>query len=282
LKIVQEAFYLEVNGGECFAVHRAPYGLARAVILHLPAFGDEMNKARAMTARASRTFAQAGYGVLQVDWLGCGDSTGDHSEATLRQWLENADAAIQWLRERHPRCPLLGFWALRAGALLLPALTQSAPDALVLLWQPVISGTQQLSQLLRVRVSAAVTNAAALSSAKALREQLRAGGTLELGGYAVSSALAAELDSAAFHVPPQHRAPITWFEVSPSGQRLSDIVTKLTEEAARSGVRVHARVVTGPTFWQSVEIEQCDELIARSTAMLDEMVHEISRAAAVL
>jgi exosortase A-associated hydrolase 2 len=283
LKIFQEAFFLPVDGGQCFAVHRAPgEGGVRAAVLHLPAFGDEMNKARAMTARAARAFAAAGCAVLQVDWLGCGDSFGDHADATLLQWTANAHAALAWLRQRHPRCPVTGLWALRAGALLVPALAGSLPDAFVMLWQPVLSGTQQLNQLLRIQSAGAVANAADASSAKALRARLRAGETLEIGGYALSPALAAELEAAAFELPAQHRGPVAWFEVSPSAQALSEPATKRVEQLRAAGIRVQARAVAGPSFWQSVEIERCDLLVAQSCAVLPEMLGELSGAAAVL
>ena len=283
MKIVQEAFYLPVEGGQCFAIHRAPgEGDARATILHLPALGDEMNKARAMTARAARAFAEAGCAVMQVDWLGCGDSSGDHADGTLSRWSANAHAAQAWLQNRHPRCSIHGVWALRAGALLVPALVGEAPDTCIMLWQPLIDGAQQLNQLLRMKAAAALTSTADAPPTKALRAQLRAGATLEIGGYAISPALAADLESAAFEIPHGQRGPVAWFEISPSGRQLSAAAAKCIDGLRNSGLHVYTSTVAGPSFWQSVEIERCDELITQSTATLAEMLSEPSRTPAVL
>ena len=84
MNVVQNAFFLPARGGHCFCVYRRPSrGVSRGVVLHLPAFGDEMNKSRVMTARGARAFAAQGFGVLQVDLLGCGDSDGVLADATL-------------------------------------------------------------------------------------------------------------------------------------------------------------------------------------------------------
>ena len=254
----------------------------RATILHLPAFGDEMNKARAMTARAARAFAEAGCAVMQVDLLGCGDSSGDHADGTLSRWSANAQSARAWLRDRHPECWMHGVWALRAGALLVPALVREAPDTCIMLWQPLLDGAQQLNQWLRLKAAAALASVADARPTKALRAQLRSGTTLEVGGYAMSPALASDLESAAFDVPNGQRGPIAWFEISPSGRQMSAAAAKRIDGLRNNGLHVHASTVAGPSFWQSVEIERCDELIARSTATLAEMLSELSGTAAVL
>jgi hypothetical protein len=43
LKILQDAFYLAVEGGECFGIYRWSVAGVAATLLHLPAFGDDMN-----------------------------------------------------------------------------------------------------------------------------------------------------------------------------------------------------------------------------------------------
>jgi exosortase A-associated hydrolase 2 len=284
LNIFQDAFYLPVEGGRCFAMLRAPADAkVRGTILHLPAFGDEMNKSRAMTARAARTFAEAGFAVLQVDWLGCGDSSGNHADATLSQWMANARESLAWLQHRHPQSATT-LWALRAGALLVPSLVREAPGTSLLLWQPVLDGAQQLNHLLRLKAAGAITGARdAAPSTKALRERLRAGETVEIGGYEISSRLAAELEAAAFELPAAHRGDVAWFEVAASPRStMSPAAATLIERARAGGVRVVERVVEGPGFWQSVEIERCDALIAQSMAALTEGMNARFGASALL
>jgi exosortase A-associated hydrolase 2 len=284
LKIFQDAFYLPVEGGRCFAVLRAPADAdVCGTVLHLPAFGDEMNKSRAMTARAARAFAEAGFAVLQVDWLGCGDSSGDHADATLTKWVANARESLKWLRHRHPQSATT-LWALRAGALIVPSLVRETPDASLLLWQPVLDGAQLLNHLLRLKAAGAITGARdAASSTKALRERLRAGEALDIGGYEISPTLAVELEAAAFELPAAHRADIGWFEVAASPRStMSPAAATHIERARAGGARVVERIVEGPGFWQSVEIERGDALIAQSIAALTEGMDARSGASALL
>lgn len=285
--VQQHAFYLPVDAGRCFAVYRAPAdGNVRATMLHLPAFGDEMNKARAMTARAARAFAAGGCAVLHMDWIGCGDSAGDHADATLERWIDNALHGLAWLRARHPDCPTPWLWCLRAGTLLVPALLErAAPDAPLLLWQPVASGKQYLNHLLRLKLAASLIDAGkASSSLQALRARLQAGETLEIGGYPVSQHLAQQMEATAFEIPRGHRGHVAWFEITASAATSLSPAARASIDAARaSGAIVSARVVNGPGFWQSVEIEHCEPLIVESAAVLaGHAVDAIRRDAAVL
>jgi len=279
LTIVQDAFYLPVDDGRCFAVYRAPHADARATMLHLPAFGDEMNKARAMTACAARAFAHAGVAVLQVDWEGCGDSSGEHRDATLARWVANARAALTWLRARHPDISPAWLWALRAGALIAAPLIAQRSDVPLLLWQPVVNGKQYLMQLLRLKAAGAWASARGdASSTNALRARLASGEVLEIGGYDVSPALADELEAATFALPVEHTGPVIWLEVSSSAHAsMSAAATAAAHVAA-----VKTKTIAGPGFWQSVEIERCDELVAQSSSLVAETLDAVRRAGAVL
>ncbi|MCK7493610.1 MAG: alpha/beta hydrolase [Comamonadaceae bacterium] len=77
-----------------------------------------MNKSRRMAALQSRALAAAGFAVLRVDLLGCGDSAGDFGDATWPRWVDDVVAAARWLRRQHPDAAdaPLWLWGLRAGA----------------------------------------------------------------------------------------------------------------------------------------------------------------------
>ena len=268
--IAEHPFLLPTRTGDCFCIHRAPADRPPiGSILHLPAFGDEMNKARAMTARAARALAALGYGVLQIDLFGCGDSAGEHHEATLSGWASNLDDAIDWLAARGASGPPL-LWALRTGALLVPSLlSASARDASLILWQPVVSGTQYLTHLLRQKTVSDMDAADARVGTRALRARLAAGETLEIGGYAISPALAMEMDKAEFGVPAGYRGRIEWFEVVNSAPPVLPASASSRSNVLRDGgVHVECHAVSGPGFWQSVEIERCDALVEASANVL--------------
>ncbi len=48
-----------------------------------------MNKSRRMAALQARAFAAMGFGVLQIDLFGCGDSSGDFSDARWDIWKQD-------------------------------------------------------------------------------------------------------------------------------------------------------------------------------------------------
>ena len=272
MKIQQRAFQLPVDGGHCFCVYRravdtAPIG----TVLHLPAFGDEMNKSRAMTARAARAFASRGFGVLQVDLFGCGDSSGAHAEATFARWSANLQCALAWLREENRGVVCEWLWALRAGALLAPTLLEGdAPEASLLLWQPVLTGDAQLKWLLRQKLASALTDPAGNRGRIALlRERLLCGETLEIGGYAITPAIADDLERAVFTLKAPLGRPIAWFEMSAANEpTLSQVAAQRVAALQSAGAQVTATAICGPSFWQSVEIERSDTLIAASAAAL--------------
>lgn len=272
MKVRQETFFLPVDDGECFCVYRLPDAAPiRGTVLHLPAFGDEMNKSRALTARVARSMASRGCGVLHIDLFGCGDSSGEHADATLARWIDNANRAIDWLRDRHATAGTPWLWSLRSGALLIPPLLAGAArDAPLLLWQPIISGAQQLSHLLRQKlVETFADTPGDRSGTRALRERLRRGETLELGGYAISPKLADDFDCAMLCLPSGYCGRIAWLEVVASATpSLSPVARKKIDEFRSAGVQVSATALEGPGFWQSTEIEQCHRLEEASISAL--------------
>ena len=103
------AFFLDTQfrpDGRRFCLFHAPQGTPRGWIVHLHPFAEEMNKSRRMAALQSRVFAAAGYGVLRIDLLGCGDSAGDFGDATWQGWVDDLVAACGWVRERDALAPL--------------------------------------------------------------------------------------------------------------------------------------------------------------------------------
>jgi exosortase A-associated hydrolase 2 len=277
---------LPVAGGECFCVWRCPAesSALRGAVLHLPAFGDEMNKSRAMIASASRRFAMQGFGVLTLDPLGTGDSTGDFVDGSIGRWAEDIGCALDWL-DTHTAGPLW-LWCLRFGALLAPpVLKRTQTKASLLLWQPVIAGAQYLTHLLRMKIAGAPPDATGDRQDLArLRQRIREGHSIEIGGYGISSRLACELEKAGLDVPRESVGPIRWLEVSSSAApMLSPAARARIGEFDAAGIDVTGTVVQGPGFWQSAEIESCPGLIDASvTALVSESILGIPRDSAVL
>ena len=186
-----EAFFLPVDPGQRFCILSTPAGAARRAVVYIHPFAEEMNKARRMAALQARQLAAEGCVVLQIDLLGCGDSSGEFSEARWHAWQRDAQTAVRWISRRYPVPVTL--WGLRLGAMLAADVAQDASLGIehLILWQPVSNGGQFLSQFVRLRLaSEMLASGAATTALRELTEELRRGGMLEIAGYELHADLA--------------------------------------------------------------------------------------------
>ena len=196
-------FFLRFTAGRRFCLLHAPERRAIGAVLYVHPLAEEMNKSRRMAALQARALAASGWFVLQVDLFGCGDSDGDFGDADWQRWLADVDEARGWLRGETGQEPVL--WGLRAGCLLATEAAARASERVELvLWQPVISGRQHLTQWLRLNVAGRLLDASAAdrSGTQALQARFARGETVEIAGYRIAAALAAGLESADLAPPP--------------------------------------------------------------------------------
>jgi len=275
-----EAFFLPADPGQRLCIHHSPTGAekVRGALVYAHPFAEEMNKSRRMAALQSRALAAAGYAVLQVDLLGCGDSSGDFGDASWDAWVNDVLLAARWLRERHPGAPLW-LWGLRAGALLASqAAARLGPgERRLLFWQPALNGKAVLQQFLRLKAAAEMQQQGdGVQALQAMRAALAAGQSVAVAGYTVSASLAQGLEQATLALPASSGeaaapAQVAWLEVS---SRADASATLLPAAASRveawraAGHRVDARVVAGPAFWQTQEIEDAPALLDATLAAL--------------
>jgi exosortase A-associated hydrolase 1/exosortase A-associated hydrolase 2 len=251
-------------------------GQVRGVVLLLPPFAEEMNKSRRMCALLARGLAADGWRVVRIDLFGCGDSAGSLRDATWQQWCDDLRSELD--RHLYADVPVW-LWVLRAGALFIPELLAAAPNANLLLWQPVLSGQTHLSQFLRLQAAAALLGAGKAGQPTAA-STLAAGDVAEVAGYELPPGVARGLQSSAFGVPANFSGRIAWLEVSMSPGAQPGVATQRAIDRLReAGHSVSFEEVAGVPFWQSVEIEQNDELLARSRRLV-ETLSGVSRDAA--
>ncbi len=253
----------------------------RGLVVHAHPFAEEMNKSRRMAAFQSRTLADAGFAVLQIDLIGCGDSTGDFGDASWAQWVADVAAACHWLQRRHgdtahrEPAPPLWIWGHRAGALLaVQAAQQLDTTCNFLFWQPATTGKALLQQFLRLRAASDLIGGQAKAVMALLRDELTAGRSVEVAGYTLSATLCSGLEQALLK-PPTLTAPdigrVVWIELS--GQEnatLSPAAAISSAEWQAAGWAVQTQVVHGPAFWQTTEIEDAPALLAASVEAIQQ------------
>ena len=258
-----EPFFLPAACGERFCIFHPAAGTPRGAIVYLHPFAEEMNKSRRMAALQSRALAAHGFAVLQIDLLGCGDSSGEFGEARWEIWKHDAVLAVQWIRRR-VRAPV-HLWGLRLGALLALDIAADCDESIgsFLLWQPVIDGESFLTQFLRLRVATGMINdGVAQTSTQDLRKELNAGAVMEIAGYDLAPELAHAIDRLKLAELAPRDAPVHWFEVVPEASRPLSPASRRVENAwIARGVEVNVRTVAGEPFWNTIEIAVCPALL---------------------
>lgn len=257
-----QAFFLPCDLGQRFCIyHAARNGQARGAIVYLHPFAEEMNKARRMAALQSRALAKAGFNVLQIDLLGCGDSSGDFADATWEAWQDDLVSGCSWL-QAHNQGPLI-LWGLRAGCLLAVSVAARLPkEADFIFWQPAISGKQHWQQFMRLKMAGELAFGQPKGVTEQLRQQLAAGQNVEIAGYTLAPALVDGLLNAELRPPVGHSGRVAWLELSArQDATLAPVSRDRIDQWLEAGFSVNARVVHGPAFWQTTEIEDAPELI---------------------
>ena len=274
-----QAFFLRgpsASADQRFCLFFPAQGTAtRGIVVHAPAFGEEMNKARRMVSRQARELAGKGFSVLQIDLLGTGDSSGDFGDATWAAWLDDLIVAVRWLREHdaaHGAAPLW-LWGLRAGCLLaVEAAARLGEPCNFCFWQPPAAGKTLLQQFLRLKVAAEMMDGGAKGAMEQMKQALAAGDAVEIAGYTLGADLARGLESARLAPPTSTPAPgrVAWLELSSQpGAAPSPVSAKAMAEWREAGWHVDAQTVQGPAFWQTTEIEEVPALLARTVESLD-------------
>jgi exosortase A-associated hydrolase 2 len=269
-------FFLKTDIGERFCLYHAPAPgtECRGAFVYVHPFAEEMNKARRMAALQAKRFADAGYGVLQIDLYGCGDSSGDFGDARWDIWKADLVAAKTWL-ESQAAVPV-SLWGLRLGALLALDFANDANLSLqsLLLWQPVMNGKAFLTQFLRMRLASEMIGGGDKGSGtQGLRSALAAGISVEVGGYALAPALAASIDGVNATKLIVSNTPVHWFElVSESGRPLPPASAKVSSAWQQQGVDLHVHVVRGLHFWATQEITECPALLTATMNTYDEVL----------
>lgn len=261
-------FFLDTGDGYRFCIHHPPrQDIEVGAVVYLHPFAEEMHKSRRMAALQSRALASAGFHVLQIDLLGCGDSSGDFGDATWEAWIDDGLRAVAWLTKTSS-APLW-LWGLRTGGLLAGDIaSRIAQPGRLVLWNPVVSGRQYLLQFLRLKLAGEMMSGDAKGGMARIRESLDRGESVEVAGYLLNPTMARSLETKELAPPPLARM-LYWFDTAPRAEpELSPAVKFAIERWTSAGSKAEGIAVSGPTFWQTTEIEDAPALLDATLARL--------------
>lgn len=215
--------------------------------------------------------AMAGYDVFQIDLQGCGDSSGDFSDASWLSWLDDLNEAYFCLR-KHSQAPLI-LWGLRAGCLLASEFASKLPESVnFVFWQPVVAGKQHWQQFMRLKMAGELASGQAKAVGEKLRASLAGGESVEIAGYTVCSALVEGLEAGELLPPAGGQGKVAWFETSSrDGATIAPVSERIIDRWRAGGYIVQPQVVRGPAFWMTTEIEDAPELLDATMKVLGEL-----------
>ncbi|MBQ9430476.1 MAG: alpha/beta hydrolase [Kiritimatiellae bacterium] len=187
---LQSAGTIVSGGYSLSATLIRPQGPTRLAVLFLPPLFEERKGTLPLLVQSARSWAELGIASLIFDYAGCGDSEGEFADIDPGQFLDDADAALRWLRGKAPvPVALVG---VRVGCCLAAPLAARQPGvvAAAVFWAPV-GGDLLLRQLFQRRmVNDMVAYGKARESRKDLTERLTVGGAaVDLDGYMLSAAV---------------------------------------------------------------------------------------------
>jgi len=275
-------YFMSTDYGELFVLHYKPVVITdkypnklekKQAILYIPAFAEEMNKARRMVAMQAQAFCKSGYSVLVLDLFGTGDSQGDFSDATWAMWLSNIESAINWLRNEGVES--VSLWGLRIGALLAMDFLQYHPEIKIdrlICWQPVLKGEIFALQFLRLRVASAMMDKnAPQEKVSDLKRLLETGTTIEVAGYGLNPQLMVPMMALqARQLNLSNMIECNVFElVSGGAQQASHATRQWVEDMRQSGLEMTLDTVVGSNFWATQEIAEVPELINTTVRRLN-------------
>lgn len=272
------AVYFECDGRRLYTTTHTPtHATPVGSVLHVPAFGEEMNKSRAVVSKQARILADMGYQVTIVDPYGTGDSEGEFVEASWEMWCGDVVRCSNWVAAESGHAPVL--WGLRLGALLAADVaavmdTGRSHNQPLLLWHPVLNGEQHMTQFLRLRLANSVMHGGQKEKASDLKALIEREGQLEIAGYEISRELFTETSFRKLAaLPIGSDQCVVWVDVLPPDRPAPLPTQKLLEQWQSNGIECDYQQVAGPQFWSTQELSEGDELIRATTARFESLRH---------
>jgi exosortase A-associated hydrolase 2 len=262
--------FIEGGCGRILVVARVPTAGAGSSVLIAPPFAEEMNKSRKLIGDLAHALAAMGIATVLPDLYGTGDSAGEFRDGDWDAWTLDLARAADWAGAQG--WPVTGLVGVRLGCALAAAAARQYLSGLrrSVFWQPVVDGHRFMAQFLRLRVAASMMSDGERETASGLRDRLRGGEVLEVSGYELPPALAAQIDGVRLaELVGPGLGRLTWIEVVRDlGAALPTATQVAMAAAAATGLHVDARTVASEPFWSSTETVRAPSLVEQSVAAL--------------
>jgi pimeloyl-ACP methyl ester carboxylesterase len=168
-----------------FASFSLPTGRARGAVLICSSLHVDFTKNYRNEVLLGWALGQAGFAVLRFHYRGSGHSDGENDEATFGSMREDTAHALDHLRSETgaERVALIG---CRLGAIVAAATVAPLAGSPLVLWEPVMAGSDYVREAVRARrLSAVSAGSGAAPSTDASIDVVRESGPVEVHGSAL-------------------------------------------------------------------------------------------------
>lgn len=233
-----QPFYFGPSAARLYGIyHPAQPGRKYAVLLCYP-FGDEYIRSHRAFHQLATRLNRLGFPVLRFDYYGCGDSSGEDTDASLTQWLADTASAVDELKQRSglSNVTLVG---LRLGAAVALLTAQSRRDiAGLALWEPIVNGHAYLDDLQEAHINKLLYMQIQPMTQKVAQPS-------ELLGFALSKDFFESLNALdLLSTPPGYSGKVLMTETEENPE-----VKQLHAHLEKSSEQVCYQQVDGPMIW---------------------------------
>lgn len=254
-----------------------PMGEPRASVLMCSSLYAETARNYRREVILARELAVRGIASLRYHYRGTGYSDGDPAALAFPSMCADATTALAQLRERCPGLPI-AYLGTRLGALVAARMARSAPEAPVLLWDPIADATTFFKDAIKARKAGGMIAGEPDVSAPASEQDLWGPGFLDSLGYRLPVGLRNSLEGVSLVdcLGDSARA-IMVISVVPGYEPTSQAETVAKLLRTNAGLKVDLRRLDGRLgWWTSRDSWDPDEdhpptreVIARSSEWLE-------------
>jgi alpha/beta superfamily hydrolase len=184
----EEFRFLDLRGERVFAGVHHPTSTPSHVLAIYHPLGEEKLWAHRVLVSLARDLAASGVAVVRIDFRGEGDSDRDFEQTDFETRIEDAERAMDELRDLYPSTARAAMLGLRFGACVAAAAAARRSDVsdLVLL-DPPTDGAAYMQAVLRLNLMAQMAiHHKVIEAREALVARLRKGDTVNIEGYELS------------------------------------------------------------------------------------------------
>jgi uncharacterized protein len=226
------------------AYHTPPTTVeGRGAALLCPPWGQEYLVSHRILRRLAVRLSESGYHVLRFDYYGTGDSAGAREEGDLDTWQEDAEVALDELRDMSGFATAATF-GIRLGAVVAWRLASTRTDVhTTVLWDPVVDGREYVREL---EAAQAETDRWSLTRAQ---RAVVAGRDQDLLGFPLTVGMRASIEAVGpdmFSQPTKAHVKLFYSDARPTQESLHDALHA-------EGTPFHSEIIPGQTPWREDE-----------------------------